>query len=470
MASIKPRSASEIWQAALGKIELVIPRPSYETWMRGSEGISFARGELVVCVKDVFTSQYLKERLGGIIETALRDIVGDETHATYVVEKASSNITNSDKDHPQTQSQYTGYKKISAQGNTPSQVNQHYNNLSHLSLNDSYTFEHFVVGDSNQLAYAGAKAAAEMPGQTFNPLVLYSGVGLGKTHLLHAIGHEIQAQGMHCIYTTCEEFTNQYVKAIQDGKTTLFRDTYRSADVLLVDDIQFLIGKEQTQEGFFHTFNALHMANKQIVITSDRPVKALKVLESRMTSRLSGGLVADIQPPPLETRLAILQSKAQRIRCKLPREIVEFLAQRIQSNVRELEGNLNRVAAWSQFRNGEITLESVKDLISESTETAYGNRITDKAVVTAVSEHFKISADQILGKSRRKMTVLSRQVAMYLLREETDLSLSAIGKLIGNRDHSTVLHGHERISARIDLDNELRREVLQIRHSLINGK
>ena len=467
MASVKPRKASEIWQASLGKIELVIPRPSYETWMRGSEGISFAKGELVVSVKDVFTAEYLQERLSRIIETVLRDVVGEDTHATFIVENPSSVIATAGKNNPPTQSQPSDDKPIPVERSTLSQVEQRYKKLSCSSLNPSYSFDNFVVGDSNQLAHAGAKAAAEMPGQTFNPLVLYSGVGLGKTHLLHSIGHEVRRKGMRCIYTTCEEFTNQYVSAIQNGETALFRDTYRSADVLLIDDIQFLIGKEQTQEGFFHTFNALHMANKQIVITSDRPVKALRVLESRMTSRLSGGLVADIQPPPLETRLAILQSKAKRIHCELPREIVEFLAQRIQSNIRELEGNLNRVAAWSQFRNEAVTLESVKGLISESTGNTYPDRISDQAVVSAVSEHFQIPADQIRGKSRRKMTVLSRQVAMYLLREETDLSLSAIGKLIGNRDHSTVLHGHERISARIDLDDELRREVLQIRHSLM---
>ena len=467
MASETNQQAARLWQAVLGKIEMAIPRPSFDTWIADSVGVSFDKGELKVSVKDAFTAKYLEERLLGIIETELRNVEGEGNHVTFMVtgERSPVNSGLGLDEQPSTMSS----GRTSKDNGHPPQTEKGRFNLRKPELNSRYTFDSFVVGDSNELAYAAAKASSESPGHAFNPLVLYSGVGLGKTHLLHAIGHVVRSQGLECVYTTCEEFTNQYVSAIQQGNTEQFRDMYRSADVLLLDDIQFLIAKEQTQEGFFHTFNALHMANRQIVITSDRPIASLSVLEPRITSRLMGGLVADIQSPPLETRLAILQSKAKQLKCHIPAEVLEFLAQRIQSNIRELEGNLNRVAAWSQFRDVEITIEDVTRITTGTPGQARGLTITDATVIAAVSDHFGIAAEQIKGKSRRKMTVLCRQVAMYLLREETSLSLNAIGKLLGGRDHSTVLHGHERVSSRIELDDGLRGDVLKIRNSILGG-
>ena len=466
MASGTNQQAARLWQAVLGKIEMAIPRPSFDTWIAGSVGVSYDDGELRVSVKDAFTAKYLEDRLVGIIETELRNVGGEGNHVTFMVNGERAPVNTGYGGHEQPATIINGRPSTDDHSLQPEKGRFY---LRRPELNSRYTFDSFVVGDSNELAYAAAKASSESPGHAFNPLVLYSGVGLGKTHLLHAIGHVVRSQGLECVYTTCEEFTNQYVSAIQQGNTEQFRDMYRSADVLLLDDIQFLIAKEQTQEGFFHTFNALHMANRQIVITSDRPIASLSVLEPRITSRLMGGLVADIQSPPLETRLAILQSKAKQLKCHIPTEVLEFLAQRIQSNIRELEGNLNRVAAWSQFRDVEITIEDVARITAGTLGQGRGITITDATVISAVSNHFGVAADQIKGKSRRKMTVLCRQVAMYLLREETSLSLNAIGKLLGGRDHSTVLHGHERVSSRIELDDSLRGDVLKIRNSLLGG-
>ena len=463
MAFETNRQAATVWTAVLGKLELSIPRPSFETWIKNSVGLSIDEENLTVSVEDAFTAQYLKDRMSGIIETKLRDVTGQNHRVVFSV-KGNKNIRISD--NPETQPIAMQDPQIHNTSDFNSDNNQ--GPLARMpKLNPRYTFENFVLGDSNELALAGAKAAAENPGHTFNPLVIYSDVGLGKTHLLHAIGHEVSKKGLNCIYVTCEEFTNQYVKSIQQGTTEKFRDFYRSSDVLLLDDVQFLIAKEQTQEGFFHTFNALHMANKQIVVTSDRPVSSLNVLEQRITSRLAGGLVADMQPPPFETRLAILQEKSSRMDCDVPSDVLEYLARRVQSNVRDLEGSLNRVIAWSQFRESSISLDDVTILIGESWATMRGKTITDSAVISAVSEHFGIATDQIRGKGRRKMTVLSRQVAMYLLREETDLSFTAIGRILGGRDHSTVLHGHERVSVKIEQDDSLRNDVIKIRHSLM---
>ena len=463
MASETNRQAATVWNAVLGKLELTIPRPSYETWIKNSVGLSIDEESLTVSVDDAFTAQYLKDRMSGIIETKIRDVTGQNHQVMFLV-KGDKNITYTDD--PETQTKSNQDRKIHNTVDVNSDNNQ--GSMARMpKLNPKYTFENFVLGNSNELALAGAKAAAENPGHSFNTLVIYSDVGLGKTHLLHAIGHEVSKKGLNCVYVTCEEFTNQYVKSIQQGSTEKFRDFYRSSDVLLLDDVQFLIAKEQTQEGFFHTFNALHMANKQIVVTSDRPVSSLNVLEQRITSRLAGGLVADMQPPPFETRLAILQKKARKMDCDVPSDVLEYLAKRIQSNVRDLEGSLNRVIAWSQFRESSISLNDVTILIGESWTTMRGKTITDAAVISAVSEHFGITTEQIRGKGRRKMTVLSRQVAMYLLREETDLSFTAIGKILGGRDHSTVLHGHERVSIKIEQDDSLRNDVIKIRHSMM---
>ena len=450
MSLLTNKQSKKIWDSVLGKLELRIPRPSFNTWLKETKGVSFDSDLFFVSVPDAFTASYLEERMLGILENEISDILKKEVKLNFIVDGQKHNPkenTPIEESVPLNPTPVVSVKKDSG-------------------LNPKYTFKDFIVGDSNELAYKGAQAVSQKIGVAFNPLLLYSGVGLGKTHLLHAIGNSAQKRGYNCFYTTCEEFTNKYISAIQNGSTETFRDFYRSVDILLLDDIQFLIGKEQTQEGFFHTFNSLYMKNSQIVIASDRPISSLKVLEPRILSRFSGGLVADIQVPKLETRIAILKSKARNTDYTIPNEVIEYIANNIKSNIRELEGSLNRILAWFQFKDEDISLDSVKLILKDPISSISPQIISDIDVVSAVSKHFGVSQDQLRSKSRQKMTVLSRQVAMYLLREETDLSLSAIGKLLGGRDHSTVLHGHEKVSNLLENDINFKSTLLSIKDSL----
>lgn len=444
----------KIWESVLGKLELRIPRPSFNTWLKDSKGISYDSDFFLVSVPDAFTASYLEERMIGILENEISGSLNKEVKIKFVVE--GQKIADTENHSTQLESYPKEQPKLSVKVSSENKS----------GLNARYTFKNFIVGESNELAYKGAKVVSEKIAVAFNPLLLYSGVGLGKTHLLHAIGNSAQKKGYNCFYTTCEEFTNKYISAIQNGSTETFRDFYRSVDILLLDDIQFLIGKEQTQEGFFHTFNALYMKNKQIVIASDRPISSLKTLEPRIVSRFSGGLVADIQPPKLETRIAILKSKSETVDYFIPDEVIEYIASNIKSNIRELEGSFNRILAWFQFKDEEIDLESVKNILKDPLSSTQNKLISDIDVVSAVSKHFGVTQDQLCSKSRQKMTVLSRQVAMYLLREETNLSLAAIGKLLGGKDHSTVLHGHIKVSKLIKKDVQFKSILLSIKDSL----
>ena len=338
-----------------------------------------------------------------------------------------------------------------------------------IALNPRYTFEGFVVGKSNELAHAAALAVSERPGAVYNPLTIYSDVGLGKTHLLHAIGHRARSRGLSLIYSTTEEFTNEYIRAIREGKTEDFRDRYRGTDVLLLDDIQFLIGKEQTQEGFFHTFNFLHMINRQIVITSDRPVASLSLLEGRVRSRLAGGLIVDIQPPDVETRLAILRAKADQSRLNIGTDAITFVAERIHKNVRELEGCFNRIVAYAQLTGREITIDLAKTAVADTLVGANRSSAAPGAIVDAVAAYFQLDAEALKGPRGRKNVAQARQVAMHLIKEETSLGPTAIGRILGGKDHSTVIKNCAKIAAQLDFNPHLRRDVLNIREALAIG-
>jgi chromosomal replication initiator protein len=331
-------------------------------------------------------------------------------------------------------------------------------------LNPRYSFENFVVGPSNRLAHAASLAVAEKPAQAYNPLFLYGGVGLGKTHLLHAIGNHCHRRGLQVLYVSSEVFTNDLINAIRTHTTQAFREKYRSIDVLLVDDIQFIAGKESTQEEFFHTFNTLHGQDKQIIISSDRPPKALVTLEERLCSRFEWGLAADIQPPDLETRLAILRSKAERIGSKMPNEIMELIARRVQSNIRELEGALTRVAAFADLSNLPLTPQLVEialaDILPRRTE------VQPQEVIRRVAEAFGVSVDHMLGRDRSRQIALPRQVAMYLLREEANVSLPQIGAALGGRDHTTIMYGCEKVAELLEEDDRFRRQVLDVKERL----
>ena len=334
-------------------------------------------------------------------------------------------------------------------------------------LNSRYTFDAFIVGNSNRLAHAASLAVAEAPGESYNPLFLYGGAGLGKTHLLHAIGHQGVQTGLAVLYVSSEQFTNEIVNAIRYRTTEEFRAKYRSVDILLVDDIQFIAGKESTEEEFFHTFNSLHEMSKQIVICSDRPPKAILSLEERLRSRFEWGLIADIQPPDLETRMAILRVKADLLHYRIPDDIIAYIAGRVQTNIRELEGCLNRLMAYQQLHRTELTMEIARAAMSSLGDDTRESRLDSKQIAQAVAEYYHISLDAMCGKQRDKHIVMPRQIAMFLIRQETQASLLEIGQLFGGRDHSTVLHACEKIDRAVNINPALRREIVAIREQLL---
>ena len=334
-------------------------------------------------------------------------------------------------------------------------------------LNSRYTFDAFIVGNSNRLAHAASLAVAEAPGESYNPLFLYGGAGLGKTHLLHAIGHQGVQTGLAVLYVSSEQFTNEIVNAIRYRTTEEFRAKYRSVDILLVDDIQFIAGKESTEEEFFHTFNSLHEMSKQIVICSDRPPKAILSLEERLRSRFEWGLIADIQPPDLETRMAILRVKADLLHYRIPDDIIAYIAGRVQTNIRELEGCLNRLMAYQQLHRTDLTMEIARAAMSSLGDDTRESRLDSKQIAQAVAEYYHISLDAMCGKQRDKHIVMPRQIAMFLIRQETQASLLEIGQLFGGRDHSTVLHACEKIDRAVNINPTLRREIVAIREQLL---
>ena len=453
------QTPDQMWKAVLGDLQVQLTRPSYETWFTGTVGLEYTDHEFVVGAPNAFVAEMLDQRMYSLISRALERVVDRGVEVRFQVMSQEGLAGEA------------GGKPVAAERDEPN-VPPATRELTHqdtprvLSLNPKYTFETFIVGTSNELSHAAALAVSERPGLTYNPLFIYSGVGLGKTHLLHAIGHRVAAKGLSMIYATTEEFTNEYIQAIREGKTEEFRRRYRSADILLLDDIQFIIGKEQTQEGFFHTFNALHMAAKQMVITSDRPATSLTLLEDRVSSRLAGGLVVDIQAPDLETRLAILRAKAEETNYRLPSEVLQFLAERVHRNIRELEGSLNRVAAHAHLAGSPITIDLVKNVLADTLRHLRSRRLSDRQVLDAVSGYFSVDHDTLVGRRRDKHTALARQVAMYLLREEMSLPYKTIGRILGGKDHTTVLHACQRIASRLDIDSHLHRDVINIRESL----
>lgn len=344
---------------------------------------------------------------------------------------------------------------------------QRANILQHNRLNSRYTFDAFIVGNSNRLAHAASLAVAEAPGESYNPLFLYGGVGLGKTHLLHAIGHQGVETGLAVLYVSSEQFTNEIINAIRYRTTEEFRAKYRSVDILLVDDIQFIAGKESTEEEFFHTFNSLYEMSKQIVICSDRPPKAIVSLEERLRSRFEWGLIADIQPPDLETRMAILRVKADLSHYRIPDDIIAYIAGRVQTNIRELEGCLNRLMAYQQLHRTELTMEVARAAMSSLGNDSKESHLNITQIAQAVAEYYHISLESMCGKQRDKHIVMPRQIAMYLMRQETEASLLEIGQLFGGRDHSTVLHACEKIDRAVNINPALRREIVAIREQLL---
>jgi chromosomal replication initiator protein len=438
-----------VWSAALGELQLQMTQATFDTWLRDSRFIKFEDGSFVVGVKSGYAKDWLENRLLSTIKRTLARLAGCATDIRFVVWDGESQkrepISLLDPHEP---------APTMAAAPGPFAAN----------LNPRYVFDAFVVGLGNRLAHAASMAVSESPAAAYNPLFVYGGVGLGKTHLLHAIGHGCQAQGLRVLYASSEEFTNDLIEAIRARTTDTFREKYRTVDVLLVDDVQFIAGKEATQEEFFHTFNALHGSGKQIVISSDRPPKAMLTLEERLCSRFEWGLIADVQPPDMETRIAILRAKAASCGTAVPDDILALIADRVQSNIRELEGALNRVVAMSRLTHQPLTAELAEAALGELMPRR--SRLTETQILDAVADHFGVEVAAFEGKSRSQAIARPRQVAMYLLRKETGASLPQIGALLGGRDHTTVLYGCERIADLIEEDAEMRREVVSLRQRL----
>lgn len=446
--------SEQVWQAALGQLQLEMPRQTFETWVRGTALLKQEDGALVVGVPNAYAKDWLENRLHGTVRRTLSSLMGHAVDVRFVV-AANQPAANT----PQPTSSGAGTPADSSNNSGPD-----YNNNGGSAINPKYTFENFVVGSSNRLAHAASFAAAENPAKAYNPLFIYGGVGLGKTHLLQAVGNTCRVRGLQVLYVSSEEFTNDLINAIRAHTTDAFRDKYRSIDVLLIDDIQFIAGKESTQEEFFHTFNTLHGQDKQLVMSSDRPPKAMVTLEERLRSRFEWGLTVDIQPPDLETRQAILRSKAERHQRDVDPAIMELIARRVQSNIRELEGALTRVLAYADLIGQPLTLELANSALADLLPRQ--RTLTLNQIIEAVAVFYNSTINDITGDSRTKDVALPRQVAMYLLREETDASLPDVGKALGGRDHTTVMYGYKKIADMIERDDTLRRQIITIRERL----
>lgn len=419
-----------IWNRILEEIRSEVGSPSFDTWFANLNFEGFENGEFRLSIPDSFTKQWIESRYTSLLNEKVSLILNTPVRVKFVVRTPPFPIK--------------------------------------ITLNPKYTFDSFVVGNSNRFAHAACYAVAEAPSRSYNPLFIYGGVGLGKTHLMQAIGHHIlnRTQSIRVVYVSSEQFTNDLINSIKDDRTAAFRSKYRNIDVLLIDDIQFLAGKERTQEEFFHTFNALYEANKQIVISSDRPPKEIPTLEDRLRSRFEWGLITDIQPPDLETRIAILRKKAQIEGLDIPNEIVVHIATYIHSNIRELEGALNRVLAYANVNQLPLNLDTANKALKEILPSYQPKTITIEAIQKAVSEYFNLEISDLNSKRRTRQLAYPRQIAMYLARELTNASLPQIGEQFGGRDHTTVLHACDKISAALTEDPILAKIITELKSKL----
>ena len=439
---VQQENAEEIWKETLEKIETKLSTPSFETWFQPTAILGFQKNTALIEVPNEFAKDWLETRYSKLIKEALLEITNNSYEIKFIIPEMEEEIELEEEEEETEEDEVEEEEE---------------NNLKEIEadLNSEYTFDTFVIGSSNQFAHAASLAVAEAPAKAYNPLFIYGDVGLGKTHLMHAIGNYVlnHKPDLQIMYLTSEKFTNRLINAIKDDKTMDFRNEYRNIDILLVDDIQFLAGKERTQEEFFHTFNALHEANKQIIISSDRPPKEIPTLEERLRSRFEWGLITDIQKPDLETRIAILKKKATLEDIELPNDVIVYIANQFQTNIRELEGALIRVVAYSSLSNEEITVNLAKKALDNMINEAEGktNReITVNLIQQIVADYYEISIDKMKSKKRTRAIAFPRQIAMYLSRELTDLSLPQIGKRFGGRDHSTVIHAYDKIKNKID--------------------
>jgi chromosomal replication initiator protein len=458
--------AKQVWRAALGELQVSLSPANFETWLRDTQLVDVDEQRFRIAVPNGFAKDWLESRYRSLISQTLARIVGYSVQVEFVIgtttgdggpaaldDATSAPATNGhaarDGSRQQVRLEPT---RVGGEGGTT-------------YINPRYTFANFIVGSANRLAHAASLSVAERPGHAYNPLFLYGGVGLGKTHLMHAIGNQVIAKfpRKRVVYATSEKFTNEFIASIQQGKIDEFRARYRRIDLLLIDDIQFIADKERTQEEFFHTFNAIHEDTKQIVLSSDRPPKAIVTLEERLRSRFEWGLIADLTAPDLETRIAILRSKAEEGAVPITSDVIEFIARKVVSNIRELEGALNRIVAYASMGAMPISIELAQAVLSNVLYNPKKRQVTPERIAKVVSEYYSVPMDALQGQKRDKAIVVPRQIAMFLMREETDVSLLRIGAELGGRDHSTVLHACEKINREVAVNDELRREIAAVR-------
>ncbi len=446
----------QLWQAVLGELELLISKANFTTWFKNTFINSLESSQVIVGTPNAFTKAWLEKKYKEQILQALKNITNEEvTSLDFIVETIKPQAAKPKLDGITPRTETNNFE-----GKTPENKI-----LNKFGFNSKYNFESFVVGKGNELASAAAKAVAEKPGITYNPLFIYGGVGLGKTHLAQAVGNYllINNPNLKVLFVSSEKFTNDYIQSIKTGTTDQFKNAYRKVDVLIIDDIQFISGKEQTQEEFFHTFNALHQNNKQIILSSDRPPKAIPDIEQRLVSRFEWGMIADISAPDLETRIAILESKANEKEYQINKEVIQYLAENIQNNIRELEGALNRIVGHHQLNNSPITLESTKLIMENINTSNVRGTITPKKIIQIVSTYFDIAIEDIIGNCRRKELVTPRQIVMFLMREEIKSSYPSIGQELGGRDHTTAIHACNKISVLLDKDEKMKNDILLIK-------
>ena len=431
----------ELWNKILETIKKELSPQAYNSWFSKTKVVKFGENELIISTPGDFCKDWLEKHYSGFIKDILKRTLGsdDSLKIEFIATDQKFSVPARSTPHPK-----TNIKKPE-----PSLKNNK------LTLTSKYTFDNFVVGNSNRFAHAACLAVAQSPAKSYNPLFVYGEVGLGKTHLIQAIAtHIMQHSGktkIKVLYISSEKFTNELINSIKDGSTAAFREKYRSVDVLLIDDIQFLAGKERTQEEFFHTFNTLYDSNKQIVITSDRPPKYIPTLENRLISRFEWGLITDIQPPDFETRIAILRKKGQSENLNVPGEVIDFIAEKIPSNIRQLEGALTKLVAFSTFTKKELSVSLAQDILKDIIPLE-NKKISVEQIQKAVTDYYTIKVNSLLSKKRTKDVVLARQVAIYLSRELTDLSLTSIGEAFGRRDHTTIIHSYNKIKDKIKKD------------------
>ena len=441
-----------LWEKTLNIIKGEMSEVSFNTWIKSCEPISISSNTIKISVPNSFTQDILEKRYKDLVVNSIEAACAKVYKVEFIV---ASDIQEAEE-------------REEKKSNFDDKVSITVNDEMSSTLNPKYTFDSFVIGNSNRFAHAASLAVAESPAKAYNPLFIYGGVGLGKTHLMHAIGHYVLQNNSSAkvVYVSSEKFTNELINAIKDDKNEEFRNKYRNVDILLIDDIQFIAGKERTQEEFFHTFNELHDANKQIILSSDRPPKEIPTLEDRLRSRFEWGLIADIQAPDFETRMAILKKKADVEKLNVANEVMVYIATKIKSNIRELEGALIRIVAYSSLTNRPITVELASEALKDIISNKQNKNVTIDVIQDVVAGYFNLRIEDLKSQRRTRNVAYPRQIAMYLSRKLTDMSLPKIGEEFGGRDHTTVIHAYEKISDNLNTDESLQHTVNDITKKL----